>query len=217
MTIFGVFGAGGHGRESMPLAMAAIAASASPDDRAVFVVEGQVVQRLINGRPVMSADEFYAESEERRFNVAIGDSRVRERIASQCAAHGLFPFSIVAASSTILEATEIGEGAILSPQAVVTSNVRIGRFFHANIHSCVTHDCVIGDFVTFGPGVRCNGNVHIGNHAYIGAGALLRQGRTGKPLIIGEGATVGMGAVVLTDVDPFTTVVGNPARPMEKK
>lgn len=217
MTIFGVFGAGGHGRESMPLAIATIAASASPDDLAVFVVEGRIGQRLINGHRVMSADEFYSETGERRFNVAIGDSRVRERIANECAAHDIRPFSIVAASSTILEANEIGEGAILSPQSVVTSNVRIGRFFHANIQSCVTHDCVIGDFVTFGPGVRCNGNVHIGNHAYIGAGALLRQGRAGKPLIIGEGATVGMGAVVLKDVDPFMTVVGNPARPMEKK
>jgi sugar O-acyltransferase (sialic acid O-acetyltransferase NeuD family) len=201
----------------MPLAIATIAASASPDDLAVFVVEGRIGQRLINGHRVMSADEFYSETGERRFNVAIGDSRVRERIANECAAHDIRPFSIVAASSTILEANEIGEGAILSPQSVVTSNVRIGRFFHANIQSCVTHDCVIGDFVTFGPGVRCNGNVHIGNHAYIGAGALLRQGRAGKPLIIGEGATVGMGAVVLKDVDPFMTVVGNPARPMEKK
>jgi acetyltransferase-like isoleucine patch superfamily enzyme len=95
-------------------------------------------------------------------------------------------------------------------------NARIGRFFHGHLYSYVEHDCVIGDFVTFAPRVSCNGNVHIGDHAYIGTGAVIRQGNPDKPLIIGEGAVVGMGAVVTKDVEPFTTVVGNPARPLEK-
>ena len=33
--------------------------------------------------------------------------------------------------------------------------------------------------------------------------------------IIGKGATIGMGAVVIEDVPPFVTVVGNPARILE--
>ena len=75
---------------------------------------------------------------------------------------------------------------------------------------------MIGDFVTFAPGVMCNGNVQIENHVYIGAGAILRQGTKSKPLVIGEGAIVGMGAVVTKDVLPNTTVIGNPARILRK-
>jgi acetyltransferase-like isoleucine patch superfamily enzyme len=108
----------------------------------------------------------------------------------------------------------LGEGAILSPFVTLTSNIRIGRHFHANLYSYVEHDCVIGDFVTFAPAVKCNGNVHIGDHAYIGAGAVIRQGKPGKPLVIGKGAVIGMGAVVTRDVSPGVTVVGNPARPL---
>ena len=44
----------------------------------------------------------------------------------------------------------------------------------------------------------------------VGSGAVLLPG-----LRIGEGATVGSGAVVTADVDPGATVVGVPARPRE--
>ena len=71
---------------------------------------------------------------------------------------------------------------------------------------------MIGDYVTFAPMVCCNGNVHIGDHAYIGTGAKLIQGNPSKPLRIGKGAVVGMGAVVLDDVPDGATVVGCPAR-----
>lgn len=217
MRTYGIFGAGGHGRETMPLVRDMLAASEGNECRAVFVVEGEVSDRMVNGYPVLSADEFHALPGERLFNVAIGDSVVRERIANACEALGARPFSVAAASAVVLDDTMIGEGAILSPQSVITSNIHIGRFFHANIHAYVTHDCVIGDFVTFGPGAKCNGNVHIGAHAYIGSGAVIRQGRKGRPLRIGEGAVIGMGAIVLQDVEAFTTVVGNPARPMRKR
>lgn len=70
--------------------------------------------------------------------------------------------------------------------------------------------------MTFAPGVKCNGNVVIEDHAYIGAGAVIKQGKPGEPLVIGRGAVVGMGAVVTKSVPPGVTVVGNPARPLVK-
>ena len=47
--------------------------------------------------------------------------------------------------------------------------------------------------------------------ASVGSGATILGG-----VEIGEGAMVGAGAVVTHDVAPWTTVVGNPARPLEQ-
>ena len=182
-------------------------------ERLLFVVDDPSHDR-VNGCPVVALDRFLALPGERRFNVAIADARVRARIAERCLAAGARPQSIVSRLALVLDQdhVEIGDGAILSPFSSVTTNVRIGRFFHANIYARVAHDCVIGDFVTFAPSVQCNGRVVVEDYAYIGTGAVLKEGRPTRPLVIGTGATVGMGAVVTKDVPPYATVVGNPAR-----
>ena len=102
------------------------------------------------------------------------------------------------------------------PFVTLGSNVQIGKSFHANLYSYVEHDCVIGDYVTFAPSVKCNGNVHIGNHTYVGAGAMIKQGTPDKPLKIGKNVVIGMGAVVINDIPDDVTVVGNPARILKK-
>ena len=153
---------------------------------------------------------------ERHAVLAIANSAVRERIAARCQADGMRPWTVRAANTVVLDEVELGEGAILCPFVTLTANIRIGRQFHANIYSYVEHDCRIGDFVTFAPKVCCNGNVTIEDHAYIGTGAVIKQGRPGQPLVIGRGAVVGMGAVVTRDVPAGATVVGNPAKLLNK-
>lgn len=64
--------------------------------------------------------------------------------------------------------------------------------------------------------MKCNGNVVVEDYAYIGTGAVIKQGQPGQPLVIGRGAVVGMGAVVTKSVPSGATVVGNPARPLVK-
>lgn len=217
MRTYGLIGAGGHGRDTMPVLAEILSYSPQdPDLSLAFVIEGSDHPLSINGFDVMSFVDFCRLDGDVFYNISIAESRARQRLANLCDESGLKPFSIVSRTTTLLGNNEIGEGVILSPHTTITSNIRIGRFFHANIYSYVTHDCVIGDFVTFAPGVKCNGHVTIGDHAFIGAGAILRNGSKSRPLRIGEGAVVGMGAVVTKDVPPFTTVVGNPARPLRK-
>jgi sugar O-acyltransferase (sialic acid O-acetyltransferase NeuD family) len=212
--LYGVYGASGCGRGIMPLARKQLVAQGDDTDRLVFVDDG-ISEGEINGHRVLTYQAYRDEATDGScLAIAVGNGGVRERLVDTCKRDGILFWSVRADNIVIMDDVEIGEGALLSPFVTVTSNVRIGRFFHANLYSYVEHDCTIGDFVTFAPGVKCNGNVVIEDNVYIGAGAVLRQGVPEEPLAIGEGAIVGMGAVVTKSVPPGVTVVGNPARPL---
>lgn len=218
--VFGLYGTGGFAREVMPIVSDFFSKTTQANTEAshqIYFVETDPKVKEINGYPLISEKNFLElECSERFFNIAIGDSKVRETIANELISKGTKPISVQSPHSIIYDCNEIGEGSILCANTMITSNVKIGKFFHSNIYSYVAHDCVIGDYVTFAPNVHCNGNIHIHNHAYIGTDAVIKQGSSSKPLIIGEGAIIGMGAVVTKDVPPYTTVVGNPAKPFHK-
>lgn len=210
-----IFGASGCGRGVMPLARAQFVAVESPVE--LVFVDDNLGSASLNGHQVLTYEEWLGRpGTSHLMNIAIANSRLRERLVKRCESDGVGFFEVRADNVVQLDDVSIGAGAILCPFVTLTSNIRIGKHFHANLYSYVEHDCVIGDFVTFAPGVKCNGNVHVEDHAYIGAGAVIKQGVPGNPLVIGKGAVIGMGAVVTTSVPPGVTVAGNPARTILK-
>jgi sugar O-acyltransferase (sialic acid O-acetyltransferase NeuD family) len=214
--LYAVYGVSGCGRGVMPLARSQLRHNNIPDDRLIFVDDNPNAIG-VNGQRVLTYDQFLTEPAQNRHVVlAIANSSIREQLALRCAKDGISTWSVSSANVEIMDDVQIGEGSILCPFVTVTSNIKIGKHFHANIYSYIEHDCVIGDYVTFAPAVKCNGNIRIENHAYIGTGAIIKQGKPGQPLIIGKGAVVGMGAVVTKNVPAGVTVVGNPSRPLVK-
>lgn len=215
MKRFAIFGASGCGRGVLPLAREGLQSALVTGSVDLVFVDDQPSASLVNGHKVLTYAEWMSEpANDRYINVAIASSHIRQKIVQRCESDGVKFFEVRASNVVQLDDVQLSEGAILCPFVTLTSNVKIGRHFHANLYSYVEHDSVIGDYVTFAPGVMCNGNVHIEDHVYIGAGAVIKQGLPGAPLVIGRGAVVGMGAVVTKSVPPGATVVGNPARVM---
>lgn len=173
---------------------------------------------MLNGHRVLSFDAFLDEgAREKYVCLAIANSEIREKLFKKLSLNNITHWSVTAENVISMDEVVVGENSIIAPFVTLTSNIVIGKSFHANLYSYVAHDCVIGDFVTFAPGVKCNGNVVIEDHAYIGTGAVIKQGQPDRPIVIGRGAVIGMGAVVLKDVASGDTVVGSPAKPLGKK
>ena len=211
---FAIYSCNGFGREIAYIARHhASFADVAVDDAVVFVDDDPAWHgQMINGIRCISFNELILSENRRLISVAVAAPHVREKIVKKCEEAGLKFGHLISPDHKAYDSNTLGEGAILCGNTLITSNVRIGRHFHLNIFAYVAHDCVIGDFVTFAPGVRCNGRVEIDDYAYIGTNAVFKQGEQDKPIRVGKGAVVGMGAVVTKDVPAGGVVVGNPAR-----
>lgn len=198
-----VFGAGGFLLQILP-ALDAL----REKGRDVVIVDDHRAVDTIHGYSVLPIEAVPAAA---AMVVAIAGGLTRQKIVDRLGDRPLA--SIVAATALVSPRAAVGEGAIICDHFLIEADARIGRHFHGNIFGYVAHECVVGDYVTFAPRVSCNGNVHVGDHAYVGTGAVIRQGTPDRPLRIGRRAVIGMGAVVTKDVPDDAVVVGNPARP----
>lgn len=216
--VFAVYGASGCGRSLMPVAVDQLQRLDGQENSQILFIDDALDEDAnVNGYTAMNYAKFKSINSDDKFVlIAIANNSIREKIADKLVQDGISLWTVKGTTTLIMDEVSIAAGAALSPFVTIAANVTIGKCFHANLYSYVEHDCVIGDYVTFAPRVSCNGNIHIHDHAYIGTGAVIKQGTPNKPLVIGRGAIVGMGAVVTKDVPAGAVVIGNPARPLNK-
>jgi sugar O-acyltransferase (sialic acid O-acetyltransferase NeuD family) len=143
------------------------------------------------------------------FVIGIGDGRIRERVDRAVALTHKLAATLVHPVASVGSRVQLGQGAVVWPGAVLTTDISIGRHAHVNTRVAVGHDALVDDFATLLPGCTVGGHAWIGRCATIGAGATVLN-----DIKIGSGAFVGAGAVVVRDVPDDTVVVGVPARPM---
>jgi serine O-acetyltransferase len=129
------------------------------------------------------------------------------------AAHALLEARVPLLPRTIAYVSRAVTGVEIHPAA------QIGESFFIDHGSGVVigETAVIGDFVTLYQGVTLGGtgfqrgkrHPTLGDNVTVGSGAKLLG-----PIAVGDGAKVGANTVVVEDVPPCATVVGNPGHPV---
>jgi len=117
---------------------------------------------------------------------------------------------IVHPSAVISPHAKVGLGSIILANVVVGARANIGCHTLILPNSTINHDCVIGNYSCIGSHVCVSGGVQVKDSTYLGSASSILSN-----ISIGEGALVGLGAVVIRDVLPHTVVVGNPAHPIK--
>jgi sugar O-acyltransferase (sialic acid O-acetyltransferase NeuD family) len=136
---------------------------------------------------------------------------LRVNISKKFRKFGLKTFSILSKKAIIDKSSEIGKGCLIMPGAVVHKKVFVGNDCYINVNAVVDHETILGKGVHVMGSAYIAGKVQIDDYASIGANATI------LPYCkIGKGAVVGAGSVVTKDVNPYDTVVGNPAKFLKK-
>ncbi len=201
-----VFGAGGHGR------VVADAAEAC-DWNNVDLFDDTVTSAAHGPWQVRGTFRCLGErlDEYEGVIVAIGHNRRRLVLHDELAARGAALVSVVHPQAVVSSYAVLEPGTFIAPGAVVCIGTVIRRGAIVNTGATVDHDCTIGPGAHIAPGVAMSGGVIVGDCSWVGVGAAVKE-----LVEIGTDCMVGAGSVVIRSVNSGITVVGNPARPLNK-
>lgn len=140
------------------------------------------------------------------FLPAVGNTFLRRKLITPLINQDAIFFNYINRAS-IASRTTIGQGVFIGPGAAISTDCEIGNYCCIDSYSIIGHDVKIGS------------NCMIGAMSFLAGGVVAKEGVTihprstiAKDVVLGDYCTIGMGAVVLKDVPPYTTVFGNPAR-----
>lgn len=164
--------------------------------------------------PYLGSDDALANFDAHRVEifVAIGSNLVRHQLLDVIAEAGFRSPSAIHSSAVVSPSATLGQGTIIMQGAVVNARTRLGRGVIVNTSASIDHDGDVGDAVHLAPGTHVAGSVTIADGAFLGVGVSVIPG-----MRIGAWSVVGAGAAVVTGIEPRSTVVGVPARPVPQK
>jgi len=208
-----IAGAGGFGREVLQWALDIEALSPGWRVGGFLDSNPSALDRFgIPQYPILGDPLSYTPAETDVFVCALGDPVRKLAIARALLSKNARFATLVHPTAVVGARNQIGDGCILCPHAVVTTDAVLGRFVTLNLGATVGHDALLGDGCILNPHADVNGAVRLGEGVFMGTQAVALPGA-----VIGDYAKIGAGAVVLKSVENGMTVVGVPARPTGPK
>jgi sugar O-acyltransferase (sialic acid O-acetyltransferase NeuD family) len=190
-----IIGSGGFGRE-----VKCIILDNNPNEIIDFFVDDEYIDEI--SKPLSSLDINKYE-----VIIAVGDPLLREKFYNKLPKNTKY-FTTIHKSVQILDSNiEIGEGSIICPNSILTTNIKIGKHTHLNLSTTIGHDVIIGDFFTTAPGAKISGNCEIGNRVYFGTNSSVRE-----KIKICDDVTIGLNSGVVKNITESGIYGGTPCK-----
>lgn len=213
--VIGLYGAGGFGREVMsllPSVLPNLFPRTNYDEIKLCFIDDDLGLSSVLNKEVLSLTKFLELSQYKLYyGITVADPSTRKIIATKLEYTNAKPLKLIFNSSLILSNSRIETGVIIMPGVTISTSVSIGKFTHVNFNSYIAHDCKIDNFVTISPYVVCCGYTEIKECAFIGAGAIIKQGTVNEPRYVGVNSKLGIGSNLLKNLPNNQTYIGNPA------
>ncbi len=207
-----LIGSGGHAREVAEIALQAQQMERNGPFLGFLDSDPSKHGLNVLGFPVLGGMEWLNErAHEVGVLIAVGDAAVRRRIADELGSTIAYS-TVVSPLAHLSEYCQIGEGTVIFPQVVVSTQVNIGRHVQLNSACSISHDSEIGDFCSIYPGARTTGGVKLGEGVTLGTNSCVVPYKT-----VGPGTQIGAGACVIDDLPGGITAVGVPAKPVTRR
>jgi len=140
--------------------------------------------------------------------IAIGDNWQRGKVSRKVknAAKKFHFVNVIHPLASIARNAQIGDGAILLAETIVSSNAVMGKHTLLHIGAILGHDSELQNYGCMLPGSKVGGNVRIGQYTSLGIGATVIHG-----IAIGSHSFIGAGATVISNIPSNVVAYGVPA------
>ncbi|RBP58091.1 sugar O-acyltransferase (sialic acid O-acetyltransferase NeuD family) [Alkalibaculum bacchi] len=142
---------------------------------------------------------------------SIGSPSLRVKLYNILSEIGYEIPSIIDSSAKVSKYAKIEQGIFIGKQSLVNAGSLIKKGAIINSGTIIEHDCQIGAFAHIAPGAVLGGGVLIGENSHIGSNVTIKQ-----QVNIGANSIIGMGSVVLGDIEDGIMAYGNPCREVKK-
>lgn len=144
-------------------------------------------------------------------HVALGDNKKRQYFSEYLLANNKTLETIIHVNSVISPFSTIAPGCFIAAMAIIAPKVSIGMGSIINHGAIIDHDCKIGSWCHVAPNATLGGGVVLGNNVFVGAGAVILPG-----VEVHNDVVIGAGAVVTKNVLSNKTIIGIPAKELQK-
>jgi sugar O-acyltransferase (sialic acid O-acetyltransferase NeuD family) len=148
----------------------------------------------------------------------VGTIKARKAVSNWLEEQGVETVNAVHPSVVISPETEIGRNVMIGSACNFFGPVSIGDGCYIGPSVTVSHDTSIGKYCLLSVGTVVGARVDVGNEVFIGTASTLLPTGFGElaRLQVSDGATIGAGALVIRNVAAGATVVGRPAKELNK-